>query len=164
MAVRYYAVQALDREVPRWCQPLITSGTPGTVVLLGQRRSGVLRFLLRASPEPGFANAAQLSASFQSFPGDPPDAAARSPLLRAGETGAPPGYRVAMECLMSEEGGRFFRELNRYVVAVAPPEASVDDDSDQAWLTLGEITELKPTPGVFTNELRSALSLLVHYV
>lgn len=162
VSVRYYSVQALDREVPRWSQPLLSSGTQGTILFVMQVRDGVLKILVGVSHEPGFANAAQLSAPFQAIPGEA-TADGRDPVAMLRQWGAPEDV-VLVDCLMSDEGGRFFQDLNRYVLAVAPPEVHFPPDADQRWLTLGETTALKHIPGVFTNEFRSALSLLVHYL
>ena len=163
VAVKYYAVQALDREVPRWTQPMITSGTPGLIMQVAQVKDGTLRLLVRASHEPGFANGAQLSATLQTFPGEPTGDSQVLAQLEEWEraNGASP---VVFDCRMSEEGGRFFFDLNRYMVVVAPETAHVDADESSIWLTLAEVNALKKTPGVFTNEFRSVLSLFVHYL
>lgn len=163
VAVRYFVVHARDREVPRWSQPLLTSHSYGSVVLLAQARSGVLKFQLRVSREPGFANRAQLSSSHQLFPGsDQQPAPLEEAVTRwAARTGRSP---VIFDCVMSEEGGRFYHDINRYRLVVAPADHPFDDEPDTVWLTLAEITALKQVPGTFTNELRSMLSLLLHYV
>lgn len=163
VAVRYFAVQARDREVPRWSQPLLTSHSHGSVVLLAQARSGVLRFQLRVSREPGFANRAQLSSSHQLFPGsdEQPDPLEDAVSRWTAHRGRSP---VVFDCVMSEEGGRFYHDLNQYRLIVAPPDHPFEGEPDTIWLTLAEITALKHVPGTFTNEFRSMLSLLLHYV
>ena len=164
VAVNYYDVRALDREVPHWSQPLITSETRGLVVLLAQVRADVLQFRVRASHEPGFANAAQLSTPFQRFPGEPLGDESQWDWLTASQGAGADAAAIVLDCQMSEEGGRFFLDLNRYLVVRAPEGHRFPDDDDECWLTLAEITALKHIPGVFTNEFRSALSLLVHYL
>jgi oxidase EvaA len=52
-------VEAPDREVVNWDQPLVRGIRRGSVCLLCQRRDGVLQFQLRGSVEPGFAENVQ---------------------------------------------------------------------------------------------------------
>jgi oxidase EvaA len=163
VAVRYYSVHAHDREVPHWTQPLITAGSPGVILQVAQIRDGVLRLLVRTSHEPGFTTGAQLSATFQTLPGDPSGDGEGLARLSAWERASGP-FPVVFDCQMSEEGGRFFFSLNRYLVVLAPDTARLDPDESSIWLTLAEVTALKVTPGVFTNEFRSVLSLFVHYL
>ncbi|KMM17098.1 hypothetical protein SYNGFB01_06275 [Synechococcus sp. GFB01] len=68
------------------------------------------------------------------------------------------------DCMMPKEGGRFFRDINRYRVVIAPEDAMTNEDPLSIWLTLAEITALKSIPGVFTNEFRSLLSLFVRFL
>ena len=158
IAVSYYTIQALDREVPTWSQPLMTSGTPGLVPLIAQRHDGLLRFLVQVSREPGFHEAAQISVPFQVHPG--------SPNVQAQEALAEwiNLSQLVFDCRMSEEGGRFFQEWNRYLVLLAPEHAQVQQPAECEWLTLGEINALKQAKGMFTNEFRSALSLLLYFL
>ena len=48
---------ALDREVPRWDQPLLSDFHAVDVVMVCQRRGGVLHFLLLHAVEIGFRDA-----------------------------------------------------------------------------------------------------------
>jgi oxidase EvaA len=158
VAVHYYEVRALDREVPTWFQPLVTSSTPGLVPLFAQRREGVLRFLVRVVWEPGFPGSGQVSVPFQVHPGN----------LDSNTTGDLAALAALSEqlldCRMSEEGGRFFREWNRYQLFLIPEGCDTPGLLGVEWLTLGEINVLKRRPGIFTNEFRSVLSLLLHYL
>ncbi len=164
VAIRYYRVHAQDREVASWTQPLVTSDTEGRVLLVAQEREGILRFALNLSVEPGFANLAQLSATYQTFPGeidhhDPTDA-----IIAQSKALAPDHEPIIFDCRMSEEGGRVFQDINRYLVLHLPSNFEQPKTSDLLWLTLAEIEEIKQEPGVFTNEFRSLLSLFVRYI
>ncbi len=68
-AVRYFAVRALDREVPEWCQPLVDSRGMGTVGMIAQRREGVLKFLVRMVHEPADVSGGLLVATVHCSPG-----------------------------------------------------------------------------------------------
>ena len=64
----------------------------------------------------------------------------------------------------SEEGGRFFRDENDYLVVEAPEERDIDTTDRFRWMTLGQIKALLAAPGIFTNEARSIFSLLMRYI
>jgi oxidase EvaA len=160
--VGYFRVHALDREVPKWDQPLIKLSQQGSVTLVAQEHDGVLRFLVRVSHEPGFANSAQLSATDQTHHAIKQNQNGVIATSVAKWSADPD--RVQLSCVMSEEGSRFHWGINQYRILWVPSEESVPVDERFRWMTLGEITELKKISGVFTNEFRSALSLLVHFI
>jgi oxidase EvaA len=162
--VRYYAVEADDREVVRWTQPLITSDSSGLVLLVARIQQGVLKFGTKLSPEPGFKNGAQLSVTLQVFPGERQRDGVVEELCAQVEAFAGKRAQVVFDCQLSEEGGRFFQEINRYVVMVLPEGCSAPDEENLSWLSLAAISALKRESGVFTNEFRSILSLLLAYL
>jgi oxidase EvaA len=148
--VRHVQVTALGREVPAWDQPIIDSAGEGLVELACARDAGILRFLFRASTEPGLARRVELGPSRWVPPG-----------IGLPDDGPLPGI-VRGECRNSEEGGRFFQDVNRYRVVdigAAPPPAP-----DCHWLTLGTVQHLLLEGGYFTNEARSAISLLLPWL
>ena len=163
-SVRFYAVQAKDREIPHWTQPLLTSSTPGLVLLVARRHDGVLKFGARLSREPGFANAAQLSATCQVLPGESQSVDIVSELCARCAASDEGEARVVFDSRMSEEGGRFYQDVNRYVILMLPDGIEVPDEANFCWLSLAEISVLKRESGVFTNEFRSILSLLLAYL
>jgi oxidase EvaA len=144
-AVRQYAVATSEREVARWDQPLVASDAPGRAVLLCRDDEGVLRLLFRARAEIGFREKLQLGPTLQ----DPGDGfLPTSPIDREG----PP----LLATLHSEEGGRFFRCLTRYEVRHG--DASGDDVVP---LTLAQVRRLVRRAGIFTNEARTLVSMLL---
>lgn len=165
--VRGFRVHAPDREVIDWEQPLLCDLGLGEVALIAQRRRGVLHFLLRPSVEVGFREKAQYGPSFQRHPERHP---AGNPVLAASvddPLGDLLAERQSLEhrsCLLSEEGGRFFRTSSRYRVAEVPERIPVPEIPGCCWATLGQIHRLLKTPGFFTNEARSAVALLLGWL
>ena len=147
--VRQIKVTAALREVPTWDQPIIDSSGEGRIDLLCGRIDGVLHFLFRPHIEPGLENKVELGPSMVIEPGDTEEGKGVDQYKTV----------VRTECSQSEEGGRFYRDTNRYrVVDVgeafeAPPTWN--------WLTLRQIRKLLDEGGWLTNEARSALSLLL---
>lgn len=159
-AVRFFAVRTTAREVERWDQPLACGLAEGAVTLLCAERAGVLRFLFVARPEPGFGGAFQLGPSLQSDGHAayalPSHAALEAALGRLAATG-----EELVANRQSDEGGRFHRSVARYAVVRVAPGAGPADGGPCFWLTLGEVADLVRRPELFTNEARSALSLLL---
>jgi dTDP-4-dehydro-6-deoxy-alpha-D-glucopyranose 2,3-dehydratase len=144
-------VDVRGREVSSWDQPIISSAGEGSIDLLCGRREGVLNFLLRPYAEPGLFDLVQLGPVVQ----EPGGAKEESPI----DVG---GALVRMECRQSEEGARFFRDTNRFRI-VDVGEACEAADGWQ-WFTLAQIRRLLDEAGWFTNEARSALSLLLKWL
>ena len=157
-AVRGYRVTAEDREVAHWDQPLVDSAGIGMIALLCQRRDGVLRILLQARAEPGLANRVEIAASVQVAPGESPSGFAAELASLAGSG------TLHLRCQQSEEGGRFHRDGNEYRVVELPPDLPIAAPDSYRWATVATLEALCTTPGMATNEARSAASLLLAFV
>ena len=149
-SVRHFDIATTEREVARWDQPLVTSEEEGRAVLLCREHEGVLRFLFRARPEIGFRERLQFGPTLQ----DPGDGfLPTSPIQDQG--------RVLLSTLHSEEGGRFFRCVNRCTIRRLEGDEPLADDI--VAMTLGQVRRLIRRPGFFTNEARTLVSMLLAY-
>lgn len=154
-----YQVRANTREVQAWDQPLVLSHREEAVALICQRRGGALRFLLRASAEAGFRERVQLGPTWQSDDVTAGNGAADK-VLAALQRGQERDSR-----LQSDEGGRFFRSVSRYRIVELPEAEAIDlEASGYVWMDLGQIHRLGGVQGMFTNEARSVLSMLLAWV
>jgi len=150
-SVRQFAVTSSEREVASWDQPLLASEREGRAVLLCREEQGVLRFLFRARPEIGFKERFQLGPTLQ----DPGDGfLPTSPIPDEG--------RVLLTTLHSEEGGRFFRCVHRYTIRRI--EGDGPPGSDILPMTLAQVRRLIRSPGFFSNEGRTLVSMLLAHV
>jgi oxidase EvaA len=154
--VRLYDIHVNSREVDRWDQPLMVGHGEENVVQLCQCRHGILGFLLRASLEIGFRERVQLGPTWQSddLTGGNGVADRIVAAVRHGQQ--------RCSTLQSDEGGRFYRSISRY--RIVELDESVDlgvEPYGYLWLNLGQIYRLLPIQGIFTNEARSALSMLL---
>jgi oxidase EvaA len=154
--VRPYSVDANSREVEHWDQPLIVGHGEESVLQLCQRRGGVLHFLFRASAEVGFRERLQLGPTWQSD--DPTDGHGWGSRMLAAARGGRERHAV----LQSDEGGRFFRAVYRYRIVEIAGDADLDLPPERFLaLDLGTVSRLLGRQGVFSNEARSALSMLL---
>jgi oxidase EvaA len=153
--VQLYAIQAADREVPNWEQPLLGTCEANRAILLCQLRSGLLHFLVRASPEPGFKEGVQLG----------PTAVTRHPAFAAtplNDFCADPSTTTPVACVrQSDEGGRFFRTVTEYEIRLVAETDRVPDTPSVRWVTLRQLHRLAQVRALTTNELRSNLSVLL---
>lgn len=144
LSVRHIRVHAQTREVSDWDQPIVDSHAEQAVDLDCGRQNGLLQFALRPCWEPGLSAGAELA---------PTRMTALSTQTRVGEDVG----EVRLQVRQSDEGGRFYQDVACYrIVDVGEtrPEGAL------IWLTLAEIKALLPL-GLFNNEARSALSLLL---
>lgn len=151
--LRLYDIEVDDREVPHWQQPLVGDQDANRVVLLCQERRGVLQFLVRAACEPGFSEGVQLGPTAQSHDRRAPGVPLVSFALEAGH--------VVLSVNQSEEGGRLFQTESRYEIRLIADDELAPPDETARWLTLGDLHRLARSRGLLTNELRSAISLLL---
>lgn len=152
-----------EREVEHWDQPLVSSTEVGLAVLLCQEHRGVLHFLFNSNAEIGFSERYQYGPTILNSHGGRVEGSRAEGKKRELEQHAREG-RVILSCLHSDEGGRFFQCQSRYVISLLDASQQVEIDSNLSWMTLGQIEALATQPGVFSNEARSLVSMLLGYL
>ncbi len=160
--VRHYRIETSEREVESWDQPLVVAPGEGTATLLCQYRCGILRFLFSGRAEPGLRECVQLGPTVQFIEGPGEifsELESRDRTLAAIATN---GVQI-LSSLHSDEGGRCFNCISRYSVVEIPEDDSLPDFDTSVWLTLAEISLLVRFQGVFTNEARTLVSLLLAF-
>ena len=145
------------REVRHWHQPLFEAMGKATFGLLARRRGdGLLEFLVKEIPEIGSRDVLELGPTVQRevFSSAPCDGVEElfNELAAGGEA-------VLLDCLQSEEGGRFYHEQNRNIIVLLPEGRDVPPCSGYHWcdfMTLSELCQER-----FVNiQLRSLISLM----
>jgi oxidase EvaA len=66
---------------------------------------------------------------------------------------------IRFRAIQSEEGGRFFRYENQYMILELPPDTIGSAPEGFVWMTLGQIQELIPH-GYFNIEARNLFACL----
>ncbi|MFC8870962.1 NDP-hexose 2,3-dehydratase family protein [Streptomyces sp. NPDC057148] len=153
-------VTATGREVRRWAQPLIEPCGEGVCAFLVRQRDGVLQVLVQAKAQPGFVDAVELAPTVQCTPSNYdvlPDRA-RPPYLTEVLTAR--SERIRFATVLAEEGGRFHKARNRYVVV------EVDEDHDPTprpgyrWVTMHQLSALLCHSYYLNVEARSLVACL----
>ncbi|MEV4636613.1 NDP-hexose 2,3-dehydratase family protein [Actinoplanes sp. NPDC049548] len=162
---RFFSVMAVDveasgREVASWSQPLIEPHGTGTVAFLVRRIGGVLHALVHAKVEPGFMDVVELAPTVQYTPenyAERPDGEL-PPFFDLVRDARPEQIRFDTE--LSEEGGRFYRARNRYLVVEVDEHLPVDVHQDYRWMTLFQLDHLLRHSHYVNVEARTLISAL----
>ncbi|MEV7844456.1 NDP-hexose 2,3-dehydratase family protein [Streptomyces cyaneofuscatus] len=136
-------VQAGNREVTGWTQPLFEPRGLGVTAFLTRRFAGVTHVLAHARTEGGFLDTVELGPTVQYTPANYAHLTGEDrPLFLDQVLAAEPG-RIRYKAVHSEEGGRFLNAESRYLL--------VETDEDRApreappgyhWVTPGQLTSL----------------------
>ena len=150
-------VEASNREVPSWRQPLLAPVARGIIAFLAKPIEGVMHVLVHARVEPGFIDTVELGPTLQ--------------LIQENYAGLPqPRYldyvlsaspdRIRFDAALSEEGGRFFDAQNRYMVIEVGDDFPVHCPQDYRWVTLGQLGELLRHGQYLNVQARSLVACL----
>jgi oxidase EvaA len=150
-------VSASSREVLQWDQPLIESAKGGIACFLCRKFGGVLHFLVQARVEAGAVDGVELGPTLQYTPANYTGPSISHPPFADAVRRLRPG-QFRYDSLQSEEGGRFYHDQNRYVIA----EADVDDiqeiPENYCWLTMRQIKDILRFNNCFNVEARSLVA------
>lgn len=154
--ISFFDVNFREREVKRWQQPLMERSSLEYCVLVFHVFNNIAYFYLCAYPEIGFLNRVELGPSLQT--GDGALKTSKAELKQCFEK-----IEVLAQVDQSDEGGRFYRNITRYILGQwkhSPEELTKENG---IWLTSGEIEKLSLIKGKLSNECRTALSLLLSF-
>ncbi|WP_328538801.1 NDP-hexose 2,3-dehydratase family protein [Streptomyces sp. NBC_00344] len=134
-------VQAGNREVTSWTQPLIEPSSRGVAAFVTRSFDGVLHVLANAKIEGGFLDTVELAPTVQCSPDNFDGLDFRPPFLDL--VLSAPAERIRYDTIHSEEGGRFLYAENRYLVVEADEnEAPVEPPAGYQWVTISQLTAL----------------------
>ncbi|MFE0178749.1 NDP-hexose 2,3-dehydratase family protein [Streptomyces sp. NPDC059002] len=151
------AVQAGNREVTGWTQPLFEPVATGVAAFLTRRFDGVPHVLAHARVEGGFLDTVELGPTVQYTPANYGHltGADRPPFLDRVLSAAPEDIRY--EARHSEEGGRFLNAESRYLFVEAG-DLGTDVPPGYAWVTPGQLSSLARHGHYVNVQARTLLS------
>jgi oxidase EvaA len=152
------SVEAGNREVSRWTQPLLKHTNYGVVGFVTQKLGGTLHFLVRASLEPGNLDVIDMGPTVACSNADERAKQPNPPPFLDLFLNAPP-EQIRYSAIQSEEGGRFYHFQNRYMIVELPPDVPVDIPEHFVWMTLGQIIAFTKY-SYFNIEARNLLACL----
>lgn len=150
-------IEIEDREVRRWCQPLLEAAGIATFGLMTRVHNGVKEFLIRATPEIGCFDGIELGPTVQRefiYRGELTD------VDRLFDEKRKAGDGIIFDTLLSEEGGRFYHEQNRNII-MEIEENEIDDlPPDYFWTDYKTLSTLVSVNNCLNIQLRNLLSVL----
>ena len=146
------------REVKHWTQPLFEAAGIATFGLLCCEENGVLKFLVKATPEIGCFDLLELGPTIQQE--------AYSPTQHDNEI-SPFFFEllekkqgIIFDQLLSEEGGRFYHEQNRNILIRIPHEQLPSLPEGYFLLDYYTLNQLTQINNILNIQLRNLLALL----
>jgi oxidase EvaA len=135
------AVEAGNREVAHWTQPLLKDASPGLHGFITQKHAGMLHFLVQAKVEPGNLDVVDLA----------PTVSCANVEIRRRRSDLPPfltyfleaqEHQIRFSSIQSEEGGRFFQLENRNTILELAEGVALDIPEHFVWMSLSQLMEM----------------------
>ncbi|MGW6582571.1 NDP-hexose 2,3-dehydratase family protein [Streptomyces globisporus] len=155
------SVQAGNREVSGWTQPLFEPRGTGVAAFLTRRIGGVRHVLAHARVEGGFLDTVELGPTVQYTPDNHAHLTGedRPPFLDA--VLAADRSRILYEAVHSEEGGRFLNAESRYLLVEADEaQAPLDPPPGFQWVTPDQLGALVQHGHYVNVQARTLLACL----
>lgn len=153
-------VEISNREVARWCQPLVEPMQNGLCVLLCKRIDGVMHYLLQAKVECGNFDVVELAPTIQCLTGSYTKPIGYVPhYLPEFAAGSFRG-KCIFDVVQSEEGGRFYHEQNRNVIYELDADVDLPIYDNYIWLTMSQIKDFLRFNNFLNIQVRSLVSAL----
>lgn len=161
---RYFSVFGIrvsigNREVTSWCQPVIAPAQTYVCAFLVREFRGVPHLLVQAKFECGNYDTLELAPTVQSLVSADGRPNGDVPFLDYVRSAG--RERVLYDAEQSEEGGRFYRDRNRYMLVMADadiPGAGLPDR--YVWMTLGQVYGFLRFNNFVNTQARTLLAAL----
>lgn len=154
------SVKTERREVEEWCQPLIEHVESGMVGFVIKKINGVYHFLVQAKVEPGNFDILEMAPTVQCITGSYRNERPENQPKYLDMFLKPDMSKIRYHAFQSEEGGRFYQELNEYMIIEVVEEFPMNIPDNYMWMTLGQITEFIKYNNYLNVEARSLISCL----
>lgn len=156
--VRYYDIEISGREVQRWTQPLFKAIGMAVFGLITKIENGVRKYLVKLQDEIGtfdkveLGPSVQLESSHYVFNDDPVEKVFRQHMEQK--------YRIIVDTVLSEEGGRFYHEQNRNVIIEICYTDLTNLPEGYLWVSYSTLNYLVQVNNCLNIQLRNLISLL----
>ncbi len=153
-------VEILNREVAKWSQPIIKPCTEGIVAFIAKRINGVLHFLVQAKLEVGNLDIVELAPTVQCITGNYRTGEKEYEVPYLEEVLKTKPQQILYDTLLSEEGGRFFKNQNRNMLILAEDNFEESTPANYNWFTLNQLMQFMQFNNYVNIEARSLLSVI----
>jgi oxidase EvaA len=154
------AVEAGNREITSWRQPLFEPRGRGVTAFLTKRVDGVPHVLVHARAEAGFLDTVQLAPTVQYTPGNyawlPPDR--RPPFLDQVLDGTAGTLRY--DAVHAEEGGRFLNAESHYRIIETDADFAAEEPPGHRWFSRAQLASYVRQANCVNVQARTLLAIL----
>lgn len=151
---------AADREVSSWSQPMLKQSEVGISGVIRKVIQGVPHYLFYAKFEPGNIDRVQLSPALQVSEGNL-SRAHRGDNPRLVEYFKEGGKGRLLKTVTGvEDGGRFYKKINRTMIVEVDEQEDVPITDDYIWLTRPQIQKLLLIDNVVNSLARNVCAVL----
>jgi len=161
---KYFKIIAVDveinnREVVKWCQPMVESAQDGICAFVCKEINGIIHFAAQTKMECGNKDIVEFAPTVQCLTGN----------YRLTKDGSLPFLdyvlnadknNIIFDTMQSEEGGRFFREQNRNLIIIAGDEIPVQLPEKYIWMTLNQLLFFLKFNNYVNIQARSLISAI----
>lgn len=154
-------VQASNREVSRWSQPMLAPSDRGMIAFVGRYVHGLFHVLVQARTEAGTQDVVEMSPTLNCIPSNYAELPAQ---LRPRYLDAVAGVsadQVLVDVVHSEEGGRFYHAESRYLLVDIGEDFDLDVPDDFCWMTVEQLISFVRYGNHVNVAARCLLSCLV---
>lgn len=152
-------VDISNREIVSWQQPMIQPTQPGICAFVCKKIKGVVHFAVQAKLECGNRDIIEMAPTVQCLLGDSrAEDSLPVPFLDY-ILGASKG-KIVFDTLQSEEGGRFYREQNRYIIVMADKSISEELPESFIWMTLNQLHYFNQFNNYLNIQARSLIAAI----
>ncbi len=160
---KYFTVLPVDieignREVKKWCQPLVKPAQEGLIAFIMKKINGVFHFLVQAKLELGNLDIIELAPTVQCLTGNYRTGSCEYAVPFINEVLSADPSSVLYDTYQSEEGGRFFHEQNRQLIIEVYDEFPVQVPETYIWMTLHQLNRFNKFNNYLNIQSRSLLA------
>lgn len=150
-------VEIEGREVTNWKQPLLASNGKSLYGLICCNDNGVIKFLVKICPEPGCFDSIEIGPTIQNeYLKDKQNNKIENIFYKKLEQ----KENIMIDCILSEEGGRFYHDENRNVIIFIDKKEIDTLPKEYIWSDYGTLNILTQINNCLNIQLRNLLSLL----
>ena len=150
-------IEAMNREVISWDQPIIKQDHSGVIGFITKEINGILHFLTQLKLECGVMDLLEVSPTVQCITSN---YNSNNLPTYVDELIKRKNFNTISDVFQSEEGGRFFKESNQNIILQADDSFEMSLNNNFIWMTLGQLKQFIKFNNFLNIEARSLLSCL----
>lgn len=128
-----------NREVSKWCQPLVQPAQDGLCAFVCKKINGVMHFIVQAKLECGNFDVIEFAPTVQCLTGNFQNKLSRTSIPFLDLVLNSKSENRLFDSYQSEEGGRFYKEQNRNIILEIEEDQEIELPERYLWMTLSQI-------------------------